>query len=211
MATKDIYGGRTSRERRDERHARLVDAATDLWTEQGWTAVTMRAVCARAGLTDRYFYESFDDRDALLVAVWERVRDEIATLVLAAASGAEGPLEQLGSAIGAVVDHIRGAPARTRIALGEADGCAPLRRARQRALRDFTDLLIELGRPHLRPGYEAQIRMTTLMAVGGFAELATSWVEGTIDADRDAVVRHVTDVAGLLIDPYLVDPLPGAS
>src|SRR5512139_974724 len=72
------YGGRSAEERRSERRHRLVDAALAIWGEQGWAAVTMRQVCARAGLIDRYFYESFPDRDALLVAVWDQLRDEAA-------------------------------------------------------------------------------------------------------------------------------------
>ena len=38
----------------------------------------MRAVCQGARLNPRYFYESFDDLDALVVAVYDRVVDELA-------------------------------------------------------------------------------------------------------------------------------------
>ena len=58
------YGGLTAEERRAERRARLVRAATEIWVAEGWAAVSMRAVCARAGLTDRYFYEEFGNREA---------------------------------------------------------------------------------------------------------------------------------------------------
>ena len=37
----------------------------------------MTAICQEAGLTERYFYESFANRDAALVAALERVSDEI--------------------------------------------------------------------------------------------------------------------------------------
>lgn len=44
--------------------------------------MTMRGACARAGLADRYFYESFADREALLVAIAESVRDETIAVIL---------------------------------------------------------------------------------------------------------------------------------
>lgn len=76
------YGGRTAQQRREERRRTLLDVGRELWCEQGWAAVTMRGVCARAELSDRYFYESFADREALLVAIAEDVRDETVGLLL---------------------------------------------------------------------------------------------------------------------------------
>ncbi|WP_278258124.1 TetR family transcriptional regulator [Nocardioides convexus] len=57
-APRRRYGGKTAEQRRAERREALLAAAVDIWQESGWAAVTMRGVCARAGLTDRYFYES---------------------------------------------------------------------------------------------------------------------------------------------------------
>ena len=68
---------RTSAERRAERRQRLIDAATEIWSESGWAAVTMRGVCSRTGLNDRYFYEDFKTRDMLLVAAWDGMRNEM--------------------------------------------------------------------------------------------------------------------------------------
>ena len=81
MTRAQTWGGRTTSERRADRRSRLLETATDMWCEGGWAAVTMRGVCARAGLNDRYFYESFEDRDALLAAIWDGVRDETAAAI----------------------------------------------------------------------------------------------------------------------------------
>ena len=58
-------------ERAAERRALLVDAAFDLLGREGDAATTVRAVCQQARLNPRYFYESFADRDELLVAVYD--------------------------------------------------------------------------------------------------------------------------------------------
>jgi AcrR family transcriptional regulator len=67
-----LWGGTTLTERREARRTALLEAALDLIGEAGAAAVTMRAVCRRAGLTDRYFYESFSDRDDLLDVLYRR-------------------------------------------------------------------------------------------------------------------------------------------
>ena len=56
------YGGVTAGQRRATRRAALIEAALDLFAEEGARAVSKRAVCARARLNDRYFYEHFTDR-----------------------------------------------------------------------------------------------------------------------------------------------------
>lgn len=203
------YGGRTAEQRRTERRARLVESAAGIWAEQGWAAVSMRGVCARAGLVDRYFYESFANRDALLVAVWEQARDDIAELVIDAVSGADGdPIAGLRAAVDAVVAFIDRSPERARIVLADCAGCEPLRDARATALHNFTDLLVGLARPFLRVPNDQGLRMTTLMAVGGFVELATAWKDGLIDVDGPTVAAHVADTAAELVAGYIAVGTP---
>src|SRR5688572_26077942 len=70
---KRSYGGVAAPERSARRRAALIDAALDVLTKSGASAVTKKAVCAQARLNDRYFYEHFTDRAALLRAVAETV------------------------------------------------------------------------------------------------------------------------------------------
>lgn len=200
------YAGRSAEARQADRRERLLGAAVGIWTEQGWAAVTMRGVCSRAGLTDRYFYESFADRDALLVAVWDHLRDQVVALVVAAIAenSDRRPMVQLRAAIRAVVHATRDQPEHARILLGDNAGSAVLERRRRDTLRVFTDLLIDFAQPVLRPGVDARgMAMTTLLGVGGFVELISAWRAGTIDARADEIVDHVTDVATDLAERYI--------
>jgi AcrR family transcriptional regulator len=190
------YGGRSAEQRRTERRARLVEAAAGIWAEQGWAAVSMRGVCARSGLVDRYFYESFESRDALLVAVWEQARDDIAALVVEAAEA--DPLAYIRTAVTSIVGYIDQSPERARIVLADCAGCPPLQNARATALQTISDLLIEIGRPYLRDEHDAGVRMTVLMAVGGFVEIATAWQDGRIDADAATICEHVVTASTAL-------------
>ena len=54
----------------------LLDAALDLFAEQGYGATSIPEICARAGLTKGAFYSNFANKDALFLALldrsWER-------------------------------------------------------------------------------------------------------------------------------------------
>ena len=200
------YGGKSAEQRRHERRAALVAAARDIWQELGWAAVTMRGVCARAGLTDRYFYESFPDRDAVLSGVWDEVRDETVAMVLDAMgrSAAAAPLEQLRAAMVAVVRQIADEPARAQILFGDHAGSAVLEERRRATIQQSSDLLIELARPFLRPDAdEVALRLTVLVGIGGFVELVLAWRSGLLDVDADEFVEHLSGVAAALAPRFL--------
>ena len=198
MSTRQgIYAGRTAEQRQAERRERLVTAARDIWGEQGWAAVSMRGVCARAGVVDRYFYENFADRDELLVAVWDQIRDHLVGLAAAAvtAASADGPAEQIRAAIAAVVGYFDADPRQTRIVLSDNSGSAVLRSRRRQALHTFTDLIVDLARPYTRPDTdENAMRMSTLMGVGGFVELVAAWNDGLISAGAAQIIDHAASV-----------------
>jgi AcrR family transcriptional regulator len=52
--------------------AALLDAALDLFAEQGFGATSIPEICARAGLTKGAFYSNFASKDVLLAALLDR-------------------------------------------------------------------------------------------------------------------------------------------
>src|ERR1700756_1772150 len=67
------YAGLSADERRLARRERLIEGAIRAYGEVGYRNTTVKAVCEAAGLTERYFYESFANSEALLVAAFETV------------------------------------------------------------------------------------------------------------------------------------------
>src|SRR6266853_1508298 len=61
----------------------------------GWAALSARRVSEQAGLTRRYFYESFDDIDDLIAAAFERISSEARDAVRAAVADGAAPLPDL--------------------------------------------------------------------------------------------------------------------
>src|ERR1700734_2249675 len=84
------YRGVSAQERIAERRRQLLDAGLELFGTRGISAVGVGDVCAEAGLTKRYFYESFQSIDALAEAVFEEIRANLIARV-APAIVAGGP------------------------------------------------------------------------------------------------------------------------
>ena len=83
-----LYGGLSAEERRAERRARLIEAGVKVYGEVGYRNATVKAVCAAAELTERYFYESFANSEALLVAAYIHVTDKLHAEMAAAGAAA---------------------------------------------------------------------------------------------------------------------------
>ncbi|MET7770405.1 TetR/AcrR family transcriptional regulator [Nocardia sp. NPDC005366] len=213
MTTSQTRGGRTAEMRRAARRQQLIDAAIDIWADGGWAAVSLRSVCARARLNDRYFRESFSDRDALLAAVWDQVRDETTATLVTAIDGLRDsePLVVFRRAVEAVVTGFAADPRRTQVLFGDHAGSEILERRRRDLILVATDVLATGMAPYLRNGLPRnEFYRTVLMAVGGFVELTTAWRAGAIAIDVDEIISQTIHFGEILVGHYLAaDPQSG--
>ncbi|MHC9290842.1 TetR/AcrR family transcriptional regulator [Mycobacterium sp. LTG2003] len=117
------YKGATPLQRAEQRRAKLIDAAVDVFGTVGYRAATVDHICARAGLSKRYFYESFSDSEALLLACFHKCSDDIHDAMVSAVAGAPQNLdEQLRAALTGYFSAIDDDPRRARITLLEILG-----------------------------------------------------------------------------------------
>jgi len=82
----------------EETGRRILDAALDLFREEGFDAATMRAVAARAGVATGAAYYYFPSKDAIVLAFYERSNAELQpriAAVLETAKGFEARLREL--------------------------------------------------------------------------------------------------------------------
>lgn len=75
--SKRRYAGKPARERHAERYQQFIDAGIRVIGTQGYQSTSVKAVCQEAGLTERYFYQCFNNREALLAAVYEHLNEEL--------------------------------------------------------------------------------------------------------------------------------------
>lgn len=66
-----------------QRRERFLDAGLELFGTSGYQSTSVRAVCREAGLSERYFYESFANTEALLIGVYRRCTDAMHDEILA--------------------------------------------------------------------------------------------------------------------------------
>lgn len=112
-----LYGGQSQEARVAERREKLMQAAAKLYGQAGTTGVSVTAICAEAGLTPRYFYESFAGREELLLAVFRAVCEDLVADVTAAID-ARAPAE---SALTAFFQLLADHPDLARVFLVETD------------------------------------------------------------------------------------------
>ncbi|UVI36241.1 TetR/AcrR family transcriptional regulator [Brevibacterium spongiae] len=84
------YAGASREARESARREQIIAAGIELFGTQGYRAATVGAVCERAGLNKRYFYESFAALEDLLVEVYERVVADLRAAVLAGGGADSG-------------------------------------------------------------------------------------------------------------------------
>lgn len=191
------YRGASAEDRRSARREQLIAAGLDLLGTEGYRATTVRATCRRARLTPRYFYESFPDLDALLVAVFDRAVDEAGALVLSAIDAApEDARAKSRAAIDSFVRFAIDDPRRARVMFIEASGVEALTRRRSAAMSFFTQLIAVRGGEFYGspPDGDALVELTASLLAGGLTALLIRWIDGSISISRDQLVDDVTEL-----------------
>ncbi len=198
------YAGVAAETRRAERRAALLEAALDLLGTQGLHATTLRALYARTGLNQRYFYESFTDLDALLGEVYDRIVTETAHAAARAIAATPPDADlraKVQAAATAILDLGGADPRKIRVALVEATAGPALRARRKAALRHYTRLIIHYVRATSHtpePLDEARLEFTATFLVAGWSETLIAWLDGTIPATAADLAAMFADTARAL-------------
>lgn len=205
MVTRTFQGA-SAAERVAERRARLVAAALDVVGERGVRDFTMTAVCRAAGLTERYFYESFARREDLLEALFDSVAAHALDLAVRAADAVPPARleERARAAIGATTTLLGDDPRAARL-YREAIGHPELAGRRQDTIAAFAALLARLiaqAHPELR---RADLRLTTVVLTGGVIDAVGFWLDGRLDADVDALLTRCARLVVAAADQHRHD------
>ena len=140
------WGAKTADERRAERRVQIMRAALGMYGETGFRTASVKAVCIRAGLTERYFYESFANGEDLLKHCFQEVNRAL-IMRMRAASEPDGrqPLERIRAALLVYFRDIRDNPSNARVFLLEmASVSAATEALVSQSLDEFGVLLMEV-------------------------------------------------------------------
>lgn len=197
MASAKMYRGVTAAQRQADRRGQLLAAGLEMMGTEGWSATSVRGVCQRAGLTPRFFYESFDDLDALAVAVLDDVLERVfAQGVEALAAAPDDPRARVRAGIETMVGELIDDPRRARVVFVEALGSEPLMRRRLSALREIAALIATQARESFAfdPGSDRFVELTSIVLAGGVTELVIVWLDGGLDMSRDELIAATVEL-----------------
>ena len=192
-----------------------MEACLDLIDEVGIAPVTADAVCARAGLTKRYFYESFSDREALLSALLEDFfTDTRAQMLRALPASEQTPRARANTIARVLIEVLEGDSRRARLYI-ESAGQPALQARREQAYETFTQLLLDAvpdpRTPPSGPGDEpvaadrsagvSQRSLAAFIIVAGTTQAVISWLRGTHDLPRESVIAEIARMIIAAVEP----------
>lgn len=190
--TTRTYGGLSEPERVSERRERFLDAGLELFGTLGLRGTTVRALCKTAGLTERYFYESFADTEALFCAVYERQTAELRDIILR-----EVPLmpkglnERTQASIDLFFTLMRNDRIVRLLHIESVSGSERVRKLHQAGTRlamDMSALLIRGDYPELKISDE--LLHSLALAFNGVANvMAVQWMLGGYSIPQNILVK----------------------
>lgn len=177
------YRGASAAERRSARREQLVAAGVEVFGERGFHAATVREICQRASLTERYFYESFAGQAELFAAAYDSKLDELQALILESLKASPPGLRERATAgLTVFFETMQNDQPMARILLMEIYGAQyDLQRLYERSIRRFSQMIqsvaLPLDQASARPGYDPGLLATGL--VGVCIQMAGRWaIEG---------------------------------
>ena len=190
------YGGVSASQRVAARHERLLDAALELYGTRGFAATGVKDVCRQAGLTDRYFYESFRDSGELFIAVFDRATSDLLALVAQKVSDVPAePEVQVRAAIESFVRALADDARMARVIFVESAAVgAEVDRHMRASLRQFAALVAATARPHLPEMPERTLEIGALALVGAIDRVIIEWQDGNLDVTIDEVIDHLVQL-----------------
>lgn len=198
-ASSRSYGGLSSEQRRQIRRERLIEAGLEVFGRRGLSQSTMRDICTRARLSDRYFYESFSNVNDVFEAVYVHLRDELVQRLHQAMVGhVPNQVSVAQAGLHAFFSFVKEDPRRARIMLidvlglryshlGEGDQGAGVYQ-----VQPYVSLFGSFVRA-MYPSVDASdidVELILQTLIGMTVQSAAAWADKGFDKSVDDIVRH---------------------
>lgn len=184
------YQGLTSQERTSQRRAAIIAAGLEVFGTLGYAASSVKKICEVAGLTERYFYESFTDRESCLAEVYSQLVDQMRAATLAAVGLPGADVDASARAgLHAFIGYLTDDPRRARIVLIEVVGVSPTMEARRHGvLAEFAEIVAAVWAASRAEPLTRGEQLTAVALVGAVNHLLVDWL-------MTGGVQHPTELA----------------
>jgi AcrR family transcriptional regulator len=199
MVAARQYGGHSAEERRLARRERLIEAAIRVYGEVGYRNATVKAVCEAAELTERYFYESFESSEALLIAAFETVSHRlIDCLDRIRAEHTGGADARCHAVLRAYFQALKDDPVGARLFVLEIARVGPaVDEVGAALLREFGELLSRTLAPNASAGLKRG-ELVRAGVVGAVLEITKVWLRSGYAKSVDAVASDALKICCVL-------------
>ena len=177
------WSGVPLQDRQTLRRGELIAAGVTLLGGAAGPALTVRAVCREASLTERYFYESFTDRDEFVRAVY----DDVCSTAMTALLSSQTPRDAVEAFVALMVDD----PSRGRVLLLAPEREPVLTKSGAEWMPNFIALLQHKLTEITDPALQA---MVATGLIGALTALFTAYLNGRLAATREQFVDYCTDM-----------------
>jgi AcrR family transcriptional regulator len=174
------------------RRDNLIGAGVQLLGSDAGPALTVRAVCRKAALTERYFYESFADRDEFVRAVY----DDVCARAMDTLTSAKTPREAVEQFVELMVDD----PVRGRVLLLAPAVEPVLTQSGAQWMPTFIELL---QRKLSRIGDPVLQKMIATSLVGALTSLFTAYLNGQLGTTRKQFIDYCVNMLFTTAAPYV--------
>ncbi|MBA4369095.1 MAG: hypothetical protein C0403_15815, partial [Desulfobacterium sp.] len=191
------YGGIDAATRKNTRREQLIEAGLEAFGTIGFSRSKITDICRIAGLTERYFYESFQSKKDLLAAVYRTLIEETESNVQKILNRLDiAPIEAASETLKLFFEQFRNDPRRTRIQLFEILAAESKMAKQYRTAMHALSLRIEqIGEKIFRlDRSQSQVPILSRSMAGAIVEVARDWALGGYQTPVEELVSHLMEM-----------------
>ena len=188
------YSGEPAEQRIKLRKQKLMNAALQLFAEGGGHALAVKVICERAGLTQRYFYESFLNVDNLLIQVYEEQSTLLETQVIKEIDFSATAQEVLSATMATLFTLVEKNPNQARIVFPQSmhvrSTMIPTLNERHQHTKQ---LLNHLSRPFLPRDLPegADFYIIASACCGGLSDTISRWISSGFNKPKETMIVNM--------------------
>jgi AcrR family transcriptional regulator len=180
-------------ERKAMRRQQLLEAGLQVFGDVGFHGATVRLICAQAGLTERYFYESFTNSEDLLCAVYQQhMQLQQARILDAVMQTSRSPEAMIEAGLRAFFKLAQEIPAGARVQFVEVLGVSPrVDNLYRQSVENFATLMRTLNREILPASIVLGGDEETLSIglVGAAVGIASRWLLSGFAQSLESILK----------------------
>ncbi|MFD2180011.1 TetR/AcrR family transcriptional regulator [Veronia pacifica] len=191
------YAGVSAQQRAQERKDKLMSAALEIVGTQGFKNATVRTICKESGLTQRYYYEAFENAEDMLIQLYNHELKRLYSHIQTVINNEKKTEEKLRAGLRAYLETLYNDPRIARVILSEVLGVSEkvdlaYQTHTNRFVTFLTVLYKQLVFDSVKKNLNLPYEMFARGSVGAVVFIARNWVMTGYEEDLDKLVDDIS-------------------